>query len=150
MTWSYSGDPATNDKDAVRWLVDDIDSTNQLVQNEEINWALSQFGGPIQTAAVVCEQIAGQLAKGAIMKKVGSLTISRGEAAKQYQERCKTLRKLIGTKMSDLFVGGLSISEKEQMAQENDAVQPFANRGQDDFPGTRDNARIDRPDRWGW
>ena len=41
MTWSYSGDPSASSLDEVRFLVGDTDSTEQLVQNEEIAYAIN-------------------------------------------------------------------------------------------------------------
>lgn len=41
MTWSYSGDPASSDRDAVRFLVGDVDTTVQLLTDEEIDFLLA-------------------------------------------------------------------------------------------------------------
>ena len=40
MTWTYSGDPSLSSLDAVRFMLGDIDSTVQLLSNEEINYLL--------------------------------------------------------------------------------------------------------------
>ena len=140
MTWTYSGDPTDSDLDAVRFLVTDTDITDQLAQNEEIDYTLATFGGPIHAAAVVCEQIAGQFARSASRKKVGNLTIQGGDRAAHFADRCKTLRRLIATDLADILVGGLTISEKVTFGQDTNAVQPSFAKEQDDFPGTGDRA----------
>jgi hypothetical protein len=33
MTWSYSGDPSSSSTDAVRFLVGDTDTNDQLISN---------------------------------------------------------------------------------------------------------------------
>ena len=45
MTWTYSGDPATNARDSIRFLVGDTDTNDQLVSDEEIAWTNSQVTG---------------------------------------------------------------------------------------------------------
>lgn len=146
MTWTYSGDPAASDLDAVRWLVGDTNSSDQLVQDEEIAYALANYGGPVHAAAVVCEQISGQFSREAVSKKVGSLSINFGAKAKEYANRCKQLRRLIATDLTEIFAGGLSISEKETLASDTDAVQPSFAKGQDDHPGVSDLAVLPKRD----
>ena len=55
MSWTYSGDPATSDKDAVRFLTGDTDAGDQLASDEEIAYALSQRPDVRLAAAVVCD-----------------------------------------------------------------------------------------------
>lgn len=139
MTWTYSGDPASSDKDAVRWLCGDTVSTNPLAQDEEIAYALANFGGTIHAAAVTCEAISGRFASGALTsKKVGSLALGFANPAESFAARAKELRRLIGTDLAEIFVGGLTIDEKETLGTDEGAVQPAFSRGQDDAPGTRD------------
>ena len=38
MTWSYSGDPASSDRDAIRFYIGDTDTTLQLLQDEDIDF----------------------------------------------------------------------------------------------------------------
>ena len=45
MTWTYSGDPATNARDSIRFLVGDTDTNDQLVSDEEIAWTNSEVTG---------------------------------------------------------------------------------------------------------
>ena len=45
MTWTYSGDPAANARDSIRFLVGDTDTNDQLVSDEEIAWTNSEVTG---------------------------------------------------------------------------------------------------------
>ena len=134
MTWTYGGDPAANDRDSVRWLVGDTDTTDQLVQDEEIAYALGEFGGPIHAAVVTCEAIAAKFAR-LVDKKIGSLNIKASQRADEYQVRANVLKRRIGTDLAEMFVGGTTISEKETLAADEDAIQPSFQIGQDDFFG---------------
>lgn len=63
MTWSYSGDPSSSSTDAVRFLLGDTDSTNELtVSNEEIGWLLNEWDQNVYfAAAAAAEQMAAQV-----------------------------------------------------------------------------------------
>ena len=55
MSWSYSGDPASTERDAVRFWVQDTDSAVPLLSDQEIDYLLGmwmpQYGSVIFTAA---------------------------------------------------------------------------------------------------
>lgn len=64
MTWSYSGDPSFSAQDAVRYLLGDTDTTDQLpISDEEISWLLVEWDNPYFAAAAAAEQVAGQFAR---------------------------------------------------------------------------------------
>ena len=44
MTWSYSGNPADSDKDAVRFCIGDTDESECLFSDEEIQYLLTTSG----------------------------------------------------------------------------------------------------------
>lgn len=41
MTWSYSGDPSNSDVDRCRFMIGDTDESNQLMQDEEIQYIIA-------------------------------------------------------------------------------------------------------------
>lgn len=43
MTWTYSGDPSSGDKDKYRFLVGDTDQTDPILQDEEITFIVSEY-----------------------------------------------------------------------------------------------------------
>lgn len=65
MAWSYSGDPLSSSKDAVRFLLGDTDSTDTLtLSDNEILFLLTEWDGNTYFAAAAgAEQLAGQFAR---------------------------------------------------------------------------------------
>src|SRR5690606_38692178 len=91
MTWSYSGDPGLSQKDEVRFLVGDTDPDEQLVTDEEIEYALDQEGSVRAAAVVVCESIQAGLAK-KVDKAAGAVRVSLSQKADHYAKLCEQLR----------------------------------------------------------
>lgn len=96
MSWTYSADPSSSPKDAVRWLVGDTDPDDQLVQDEEINWNLTQYGGEIYRAASdTAYNISAFFVREAqsTSKSVGGLSISKsfGDKAQRFERLAKDL-----------------------------------------------------------
>lgn len=44
MSWSYSGDPTSSEKDALRFLVGDTDIKRPVMQDEEILYLVDTYG----------------------------------------------------------------------------------------------------------
>jgi len=44
MSWTYSGDPTSSKKDECRFLIGDTNETAPIMQDEEIEYLVSQFG----------------------------------------------------------------------------------------------------------
>jgi len=42
MSWTYTADPSSSSKDAVRYLIGDVNEADQLVQDEEIYFNLAE------------------------------------------------------------------------------------------------------------
>ncbi len=89
MTWTYTGDPNVSDRDRIRFLIQDTDTTDQLVSDEEIAWALTEAGSIYQTAHDLCTIIAAKFARMATSKSVGDLSLS-------YSDRAETYHRLAG------------------------------------------------------
>ncbi len=89
MAWTYSGNPASSLRDRVRFLIGDTDSTNQLLQDAEIDWLLSQWNNDAYVAATqACNSLATRFAaKSDYSKSVGDLSISTqyGQQADRYR-----------------------------------------------------------------
>lgn len=67
MTWSYSGDPAASDLDTVRFHLQDTDSDDQLMPDEEIQFVIDQWqpvtGSLVFAAAVCANKLAAKFAR---------------------------------------------------------------------------------------
>lgn len=143
MTWTYSGDPATSDRDSVRFLVGDTDTTDQLVKDEEIDWVLSLQAVLNFAASAVAETIAAGFARLADTKN-RSLSVAASQRMAHYKKLAENLRAGGAGSLpwgdgstaivAEMFVGGLSIADKDAFFDDADAVQPSFHRGQDDNP----------------
>jgi len=91
MTWSY--DPSLpTDKDKVRFRTGDTDETDQLLQDEEINYLLSETTNVLLAASRAAKAIAAKFARQAD-KSVGSLSISLSQKAQAYMALAADLEK---------------------------------------------------------
>ena len=90
MTFSYSGNPSSSSLDLVRFLLQDTDSTDVLLSNEEINYLIATWTNPYEVARVGAETISGQFTRLAdsTSKSVADLSISKSYSnkASQYRE----------------------------------------------------------------
>ena len=129
--WTYSGDPASSDKDAVRYLIGDTDTTDQLLSDEEIGYSISRAGRPGEAAAQAIDQIimGGRL----VDKQVGDLKISGTSQAETLRQVQRQLRYSDSLSASP-FGGGLSVSVKDSYRDDTDIPTPAFSEGQFDHP----------------
>jgi len=96
MTWTYSGNPQSSGKDAVRFMVGDTVEANPLIQDEEIYFSLGEVNQNLYRAASnVCYNLAAQFTGLAqsTSKSVGGLSLSQsyGDRAQRYERLAKDL-----------------------------------------------------------
>jgi hypothetical protein len=96
MSWTYSMNPATSPKDAVRFLIGDTNIDNQIIQDEEIQFNLAEVNNEIYRAASnTCYNLASYFTGLAQSesKSVGGLSISKslGDRAQRYERMAKDL-----------------------------------------------------------
>ena len=134
MSWTYSGDPSSDDRDAVRFLIQDTDTNRQLATNEEIDWLLTQEVNVYTAAAAALQSVVNRQA-GIGSKKVGDLSITFDFAAAE--KRISDLR-LRGRSSYEIpSAGGISVAEKDTNEADTDIPKPFFKRKQFDFEGTK-------------
>lgn len=86
MTWTYSGDPAANQRDAVRFLVADTDSTDPLITDEEIAYLLDIYTEAPHAAVGAARAIAAKFSREADQaRQVGDLHLSESLSQKSFQ-----------------------------------------------------------------
>lgn len=134
MAWTY--DPALpTDKDRVRFLVGDTDTTWQQLQDEEIAYLVAQRSDVQLAAADAARGLAAKYARQVDTSNL-SLSVSASERATAYYELADRLEaNSLRTSGAQMFAGGLTISGKEALSEDTDAVQPSFSVGQDDEPG---------------
>ena len=105
MAWEYSGNPADSDKDAVRFLIGDTDTTEQLVQDEEIEWALLENADAYSAAAEVAQSLSAKFATLAQSTKIGPISENYSTRAANYEKIATRLEKKAGKKGAIGVVG---------------------------------------------
>ena len=86
MTWTYSGNPAANERDAVRFLVADTDSTDPLITDEEIAYLLTLYTEAPHAAVGAARAIAAKFSRQADQARgVGDLSLSESLSQKSFQ-----------------------------------------------------------------
>lgn len=93
--FSYSGDPSASNLDKVRFLISDTDSSDYELEDSEIDYLLTTWVTPYDSAIAGAEIIAGKYAtKTNYSRSVGDLSISEayGQAATEYRALAERLR----------------------------------------------------------
>jgi hypothetical protein len=137
MAWTYSGDPASSTKDAVRFHVQDVIEADPQVNDEEIEYLLtSESSDVLRAAARTAETIAAKYAR-QVDKSVGGLSLSAGRRQEHYMTLAQNLwsksKTVGGQGLPVPYAGGISEADKLQKAQDPDRVDPFFRRDLQDF-----------------
>ena len=142
MTWSYSFDPASSNKDIVRYLTGDTCFEAQQTTDEEIAWVLTEEPNVYFAAARVCRTISAMYARRA-NKSVGDLRIEYTSIRDQYDTLAKDLEARGATRGASIYVGGISKADKEAVEEDDDRVEPAFERDMHDAPGSIYATRTD-------
>ena len=123
MTWTYTlATLATTPKDQVRLMIEDTDTTDQQLQDEEIQFFLTQEGSVSRTAARCAETLAAKYARQAD-RKVGDMSLSASQRSKAYLELAARIRQQARINVAP-YAGGISAGDKEANAADTDRVSP--------------------------
>lgn len=141
---SYSGDPSTTTRDAVRFLIHDTDTANEMVRDAEIEWVLSKEPEPHLAAARLCSVIIARGANSSTVtsKSIGGFSVSYGGDIKSaYNDLARDLRMWAEVNAGpEIFV---SVSENEDFRSDTDWDQGAGFRiGQFDFESDINNASL--------
>jgi hypothetical protein len=126
----FTYDPASEAPlDMVRWLIADVDETDPLQQDEEITRVLTRQPNTYRAASVVARQIARQFARQCDFDIAREVRISLSDRSKQYYQMAKDLEdeanKAVGGGGGvGVFVGGVSIAQKQAVESNPDRVRP--------------------------
>ena len=95
MTWSYSGNPGSSALDEIRFLIQDTDTNDQLLSNEELTYLYTSYQDAYSAAvAAVGVLIAKASRSEEESKSVGdlSLTVKAGARLAQWQALMNSLQ----------------------------------------------------------
>ncbi len=123
MTWTYSGNPALSQRDALRFMVGDTDDSNQQLQNEEIDYLLTQYETVNMAAIQACYYLASLYAR-KIDQSVGKVKYSYGKLQDKYIKLAETIKDKQNEFPSAPYCGGISKSDKEANVEDTDRVKP--------------------------
>jgi hypothetical protein len=138
-TYTYTGQPATDSKDAVRFTLADMnrDGLGWMLTDEEILWTLTQEGNNVYRAAARCaDTIAAQHAgnRDVSQKRIGDLQIMYARqqgAMKDWFDIARAMRRLANRAIMP-YAGGLSKTEANADRLDPDLVQGAFHRGMHD------------------
>ena len=154
MSWSYSvtdlNTTTTSGRlNTVRLLVGDTEEADQLAQNEEILFALSQTGNNVYYAAVwVCRAVAAKFSRMVTTTLDGALSANYSDKAKQYNQlavQVEAQGKKTSGKALGVFGGGISIVDVEAVRVNPDRVKPAFSVNQFDNTEAVDQYITDEP-----
>lgn len=132
MSWSYnSADLGTTTDsgrlNSVRLLIGDTDTNNQIMQNEEIVFALAQTTNNVYYAGSwACHMIASKYSRLVDLKLEGSSS-RYSELAKQYitmSDHLNDLGKRTNGRSLGVSAGGISITDMQVAQDDTDRVDP--------------------------
>ena len=105
------------------------------ISDESITALLALTSGDVyETAALAADSIAGRYA-GLVDKKIGDLSMSWSQRAKQWHDKAASIRKSGRSALFAPFAGGISQASKDVYAADTDVVQPAFTRTLHDNEG---------------
>lgn len=95
MTFTYSNDPSTSQRNAIRFNIQDTDSTDPLFSDEEINYNITEWGpNTYEICRVLCEVLGSKFNRLAesTSKSIGDISVSNSYADRstKYQELARS------------------------------------------------------------
>lgn len=140
MTFTYaSSGLSSSTLYQVRFLIGDTDSNDGQLQDEEINFLISNEGSVQAAAIAAAESILAELAR-FVDKTVGPFSESLSQRIAQYEKLIASLRRKQVVSASP-YAGGISISNKNTRIADADRVRPafgvgMMNNPQSNFNGS--------------
>jgi hypothetical protein len=116
----------------VRRLIGDVLPGDQQMQDEEINWILTQWSNIYLAAAECCRDIAAQFSR-KVDTVQGELRTLYSAQQRAYAQRGAELQQLGMARGGVVpYAGGISIADKTNQVLDPDRVPPQYNIGMDD------------------
>lgn len=129
MSWTYSGNPADSNKDAVRFLIGDTVPARKLVSDEEIAFALVESGDDVILASkkildvlIIRYSMMGEV-------EIGDYRFDARGLAKEMQGIKDSINASSVLQTGVFYAGGISISDKAWVKSDSDRVAPRFYRG---------------------
>lgn len=95
MTFTYSGNPASSTRDAMRFYCQDVDINDTFLTDEELDYIISSWAHvtdhAIYLAAIACEAIAAKFAR-ELSYSADGVSVQAGELQAKYNQLANDLR----------------------------------------------------------
>jgi hypothetical protein len=127
MSWSYSGDPSKSPKDEIRFIIGDTINADPILQDEEINFILSDNTSTADAAYAACLRIVARYSRLADTTS-GKEKIAYSQKVKQYQQLANILWVDAGNIIIP-YAGGVDRADKQSLEKDDSLVQPSFRRG---------------------
>jgi hypothetical protein len=123
--WTYYPTKlATSPKDQVRLLIGDTVSTDPQMQDEEINFYLTQRASVWGAAAECCQTLAARFAR-SVDQAVGTAKIAFSQMAANYARRAAVFNARAASMGGGLpYAGGISAADMLNQLNNPDRVEP--------------------------
>lgn len=141
MSYSYlSSGPGSSDRSWVRMRIGDNSSADVLLQDEEIDVLLDDYGSKWSAAAAAARSVGAGFAR-RTEKTVGKLKIVMGESSAHYFDLASLLDAEANTNAGGAFAGGISDADKKTQTDDTDWAGASFTRSQFDNPSGPTNSR---------
>jgi hypothetical protein len=130
MTWTYDvSDLATSARDQVRFMIGDTLPSDPQMQDEEIDFALTQRSTLFGVSAICCRALATKYSRSAD-QQAGDTKVAYSQIAKAYTLKAIELESQVAMGGGVMpFAGGLTVSDVMSRAQNADLMPSQFNIG---------------------
>lgn len=137
MSFSYNpSDLSTSEKDQVRFLIGDVDSSNPILQDEEIDFAIDSQSNVYYAAAECAIAIAARYAPD-VNVTIDGMSVQNQDKMKKYQAIANNLRMRATSNPKFApapIITGISISDMQSVDQNSDRPASAFEIGEFDNP----------------
>jgi hypothetical protein len=132
VTWTYTNNPSNSNRDLVRTLISDTNSSDQKLSDEFITYALAAKPNVYLAAALCAQSVGASYAAVPSHIKVGDLSQSViAGYQNEYRQLAKSLRVQAMTAATP-YSGGISVDDKQTQRNDSDWDRPAFERGMHD------------------
>lgn len=136
MAYSYlSSGPGSSDRSWIRLRLGDTSSGNVLLQDEEIDVLLDDYGSKYSAGAAAARAVGAGFSR-QVTKQVGKLRITMAEASAHYFDLADKLDREAQIHSGGAYLGGASLSERQTEDDDTDWQGSVFGVGKNDNPGT--------------
>lgn len=128
MAWTYSGDPASSARDAVRFAIGDTDTSDQLLNDAEISYITTEYGESWYAFSQAALAVAGKFSR-LMSRSIGGLSADFGVKYQHYLELSDKLKASGASLPASPYGSGWKLSEHDVIDSDSDRTPTFASKG---------------------